>query len=59
MTQWLEGETQASERMKCLTIDMPASLDRRLKQVCIAGDRTMAVAVLALVEHDIAELETA
>jgi hypothetical protein len=44
-------------RVKCLSIDMPASLHRRFKVACTAADKIMAEEVLALIERRTAELE--
>jgi hypothetical protein len=43
-------------RRKSLTIDLPADLYRRFRLACV--DRTMAEAVLALIERHVAEVET-
>jgi hypothetical protein len=53
------GIGRGPERMKRLSIDVPASLHRRLKLVRIDADRTISEEVLALIERHVAELETA
>jgi hypothetical protein len=59
MTQLQEGETPATERerVKSLTIDVPASLLRRFKAACAAVDRLMVEEVLALIERRTGDLE--
>jgi hypothetical protein len=47
------------ERIKRLSIDIPASLHRPLKLACMEADRTISEEVLALIERHVAELETA
>jgi hypothetical protein len=42
---------KGTERMKSLTIDVPASLHWRFKLACIEADRTIAEEVLALIER--------
>jgi hypothetical protein len=57
--QWLESEEPAAERepMERLSIDMPATLHRRFKMVCVGTDTLMIEEVLALIERRTAELE--
>jgi hypothetical protein len=50
---------KGTERMKSLTIDIPASLHRRFKLACIEADRTIAEEVLALIERRTEEMEVA
>jgi hypothetical protein len=49
--------TRASERLKRLSIDMPATLHRRFKVACVATDKVMVEEVLAFIKRRTAELE--
>ena len=46
-----EAPSRKMDRVKCLSIDMPASLHRRFKVACTASDKIMAEEVLALIER--------
>jgi len=48
---------RASERLKRLSIDMPASLHRRFKLACVATDKLMVEEVLTFIKRRTAELE--
>jgi hypothetical protein len=52
-----EAPSRKMDRVKCLSIDMPASLHRRFKVACTAADKVVAEEVLALIERRTAELE--
>ena len=47
--------TRASERLKRLSIDMPATLHRRFKVACVATDKVMVEEVLAFIKRRTAE----
>jgi hypothetical protein len=65
MMQWLEvamlaereAPRKAGPRVRCLSIDMPASLHRRFRLACMATDKIMVEEVLAFIERRTAELE--
>jgi hypothetical protein len=49
--------TKQEEPTKRLSIDMPASLHRRFKRVCVDNDLSMVGEVIAFIERRTAELE--
>ena len=51
------AQSESTEPLKRLSVDMPAPLHRRFKTVCSATDRRMVAEVIAMIERRCAELE--